>query len=169
MLKTHLCFLLTSQFRSMTIYNQRRLLERNTPLYIQLLLGIYFAQDQVKIECQSEFASSTNLLPSHRWSTNFLKLIDMESQVQTFQSFANLDEYGMLINHLGVLSHLQNDDQKAILAYLILFNIDESLLLSNNHGLEDMVIMNEIIFECFIHKTDSSFQLKDFSRCRFHQ
>jgi len=173
----HYFFLLISQFQRLTIYNQRRLLERNTPLYIQLILGIYFSQDQFKIENQPEEASpSVNFInflraftcadpenckktvklsifflllgsvhvkaacrtlmkwapTGNRWSTNFLKLIDVESQVQFFRPGTNLDEYGLLINQLRVLSHLKNKDQRAMLAYMILFSCDESILFSDN-------------------------------------
>ena len=38
------CFIF-SQFRRLTVENQRRLLERNTALYVQLNLGLYLAQE----------------------------------------------------------------------------------------------------------------------------
>ena len=119
----------------------------------------------MKLENQPDNASITNVLPSHHClSTNFLKLKAVESQVKSFRPCANLDEYGMLVNQLKVLSHLTNKDQRAMLAYLILFNKDELLMLNDNQGLEDTNMMNEIIFDSFIQTTNSSFELEDLSK-----
>jgi hypothetical protein len=158
---------LSSQFKRLTVENQRRLLERNTPLYIQLNLGIYLSQDQVKMENDpDEEASVTTTLPprSQCFSTNFLKFIAVESKMKSFLPTANLDEYGLLVNQLRVLSDLKNPDQRAMLSYMILFNNDDFLLFIDNQGLEDTNMMNEIIFDSYVRTTDSSFELKDLSK-----
>ncbi len=51
-----------------------------------------------------------------------------------------------------------------MLAYVILFNNDEMLMLNDNQGLEDTNMINEIIFDSFIRTTDSSFELEDLSK-----
>ena len=115
------------------------------------------------LENNPEEAVST-IVQSHCWPTNFLKLIDVESQVQYFRLGTNLDEYGLLINQLKVFSELNNMDQRAMLAYMILFSSDESLLFNGNEDLVEIKISNESIFDTFIQTTDSSFELADLSK-----
>jgi hypothetical protein len=152
-----------SQFRRLTVENQRRLLERNTPLYIQLNFGIYLSYDDVtrKIESHSDDASTAN---SNCWSKNFVNFKHLESRVQMFRPTVNLDDLGVMVNQLKVLSQPIDRDQRALLAYLILFNNDDSLLLTDNQGLEDTSMMNEIIFDSFIQTTNSNFELEDLTK-----
>ena len=103
-------------------------------------------------------------LSLHCLSTNFLKFLAAESEGKSFRPCANLNEYGFLVNQLKVLSQLKNEDQRALLAYVILFNNDEMLMLNENQGLEDTNIINEIIFDSFIRTSDSSFELEDLSK-----
>jgi len=53
-------------------------------------------------------------LSLHCWSTNFFKLLAAESEVKSFLPYANLHEYGFLVNQLKVLSRLNDEDQVPI-------------------------------------------------------
>ena len=156
------CFIF-SQFRRLTVENQRRLLERNTALYVQLNLGLYLAQDSDTAKNHLDEVSTTTP-QSERCSTNLQKFKNLETHLQVFRPTSNLDDYGLLFNQLKALSNPKNNYQRALLAYVILFNSDDSLLLTDNQGLEDTSMINEIIFDSFIETTSSSFELEDLTK-----
>ena len=130
-------------------------LDRNTPLYIQLCLGTYFSQDHIKLEAPEDYQLPPGI------STNFINFKHLDSQINLFRPDTNLDEYGLLIRQLRVITQIARTDQRALLAYVTLFDCDESVCLTDNEGLEDTNMMCEIMFDAHISTSSSLFDKKD--------
>ena len=107
--------------------NQGYLLERSTPLFIQLNLAIWLTRE----------------------SNNFRKFKDLDSNLGLFRSDTNLDQYETLVNQLKVLTGFSLPDQVAVLFYLILFDGHDSI----PQSLIEIELMNELIFVFCIKTT----------------
>jgi hypothetical protein len=146
---------LISQFHRLNADNKRLVLDRNTPLYIQLCLGTYLSQDHVKLEDVTNYQSPPD------FPSNFVNFKHLNSRINLFRPDTNLDEYGSLVNQLRVITQINRIDQKALLAYATLFDCDESVTLSDNEGLEDTNMMSEIMFDAQITTSSTHFDKKD--------
>lgn len=132
--------------------DQTRLLEHNTPLYLQFRLGSFLAENHVKEE-----PSASLTMPS----SNFINFRNLETQLGLFRPGTNLDEYETLINGLRCLKTSRSMEESAIITYVILFNLDETLQLTEMGGFEDIRLMNEIMFDSYITSTDTNFEIRD--------
>ena len=114
-------------FSRLDVENQGYLLERSTPLFIQLNLAIWLAREP----------------------NNFRKFKDLDSNLSLFRLDTNLDEYETLVNQLKVLTGLSRPNQVAVLFYLILFDGHDSI----PQSLVEIELMNELIFVFCIKTT----------------
>jgi hypothetical protein len=84
----------------------------------------------MKLTTTDEVSTTNQLIECG--STNFCKFKNMETHLKMFHATTNLDDFRLLVNQLKVLSQPKNTEQRAMLAYVILFNCDQSLLLTDN-------------------------------------
>jgi len=111
--------------------NQRYLMERSTPRFIQLNLAIWIIRE----------------------SNNFRKFKDITSQLGLFRPDTDLNEFETLLNQLNVLSGLRDRDQLAVFFYLILFDGHDAI----PQSLVEIELMNELIFVYFVKTTRFKF------------
>ena len=84
--------------------------------------------------------------------------------MELFKEETNLDEYQKLVDELRILTNIRSLEESAIITYVILFNSDEFLQLSDKDGLEDVRLMNEIMYESYITTTNDDFEIQDLSK-----
>ena len=84
--------------------------------------------------------------------------------MKLFKAGSNLDEYKKLVDELRVLPNLLSVEESAIVMYVILFNSDEFLQLTDKDGLDDVRLMNEIMFESYISTTEEDFEIEELSK-----
>jgi hypothetical protein len=111
--------------------NQRYLMERSNPRFIQLNLAIWLIRE----------------------SNNFIKFKDITSQLGLFRPDTDLNEYETLVNQLNVLSGLRDRDQLAVFFYLILFDGHDAI----PQSLVEIELMNELIFVFFVKTSRCQF------------
>ena len=134
----------------MNFTNRKRLLERNTPLYIQLRLGSYLSKNP--------FSSNP------KKANNFTNFKRLASQFELFRPDANLEEYEQLLDQLQTVTFLNRPDQRSLLAYVVLFCCDDLIYIGDNESLEDSTIMNEIMFDTFVATKNNEFDMHDLSK-----
>ena len=86
-----------SYFHRLNVEDQKRLLELNTPLFIQFRLGTFLAKNHVKEEVMT-----TPEVPTTP-SSNFLNFRHLDNRLKLFRTSANLDDYQQLVNELRCL------------------------------------------------------------------
>lgn len=88
-----------SQFTKLRKRDQRHLLSRNTPLYIQLYLSFYFSTPK-----GSQLLEHIQGSNSHQFDRNCLVFIQWFNAINAiFKSGANINEYAQLFATLNAL------------------------------------------------------------------
>jgi len=138
-------------FCQMSPEAQDHLLTTNTPLFNQFHL----------VCCLLDPRESPTPDPLHLQQLYTARL---ESIVQLFESRADLECYCSLVSRLRIIKDLTSVDQQAILAYIILFNMngDEAVSHISKGMFEDVSIINEVLFKKLIQKSVDSFGIDDF-------
>ena len=146
------------------------LLARNTPLYVQLCLGSYFgapsSKDQLVI-LQSYKLERTDKSIQCKNSSGFSgdvseQLTDLKrfnAISRLFRCGADLDHYGQLINQIKPLNSLDSLKFRAVLSYAIMFDFDDSLILTNPEAVTENRIQAEKLIKTYF-EGDSLNKLK---------
>lgn len=117
-------------FTNLETRDQRKLLCRNTPLFIQLYMGYHLLYQSRHLPKDSKMGEKP---VKKLWMNSFLQNLYLErfnSITTLFSPGADLDHYGRLITKLKGLPELETCKQLAVLSYIILFDHDENMNLS---------------------------------------
>ena len=128
-------------FRRLAKSDQLLLLARNGPLYIQLCLGTYLSSPSYKHQyCLLDIYNqiySDNLTGldspglETKYEGNYIDLKRFNAITRLFRTNADLEHFGQLIDQVKTLNPLTCSRFRAVLAYAILFDCDESLKLTS--------------------------------------
>ena len=133
--------------------NQQQLLARNTPLFLQLHLAYHIGK-VFGFEHQNN-----NNYKCKRFSA---KLQWFNSISQLFKPSADLQYYSQLLSELHSSLRLNSSKARAVLAYVIMFNFSSAMCLSDVFILEDIAILNDILFDnCLKSRDVSKLHLND--------
>ncbi len=154
-------FPLSSEFHMLSNVDQKKLIDRNTPLYIQLLIASYFgAHNGVKqLEFIQNFSQSSSADHSTR-EVFFMSLQNFNtiSQLFKFDSdlvyFCNLIEKIRSVNLVGI-------EQQAMLAYMVLF--DSLNDLNSSQILRAIAKRKEQIYHNCIEKINPEVTMEEIS------
>ncbi len=129
--------------------DQQKLLARNTPLFIQLYMGQFLLVEQRHSPTLKDREAIKNCI----LNLNQKKFLERFNTVTNlFVDKANFDTYGQLISKLQYLPELTGFQQKAIVAYTILFSIDDKM------DKRRIMKMNSI-FDCYIRTCENCLPL----------
>lgn len=109
------------EFNHLDVVNQEKLLVQNTTLFVQLFLGQNFLVESGHIPKDTKFEDQ----PKKKvWMSSFAQKLFLDrfnSKTGLFVNGTDLDTYGRLILKLKGLHEASSYEQKAILAYILLF------------------------------------------------
>lgn len=137
-------FFYFSEFYEMNHVDQQKLLARNTPLFIQLYMGQFLLVEQRHSPIMADGQAKKNNCIVNLNQRRFLERFNAVTDL--FVAEANLDNYGYFISKLRDLPELTGFQQKAIVAYTILFNSDDKMAKRRSHKLNS--IFNSYIRTC---------------------
>ena len=145
--------LVCRQFGRLPKSDQLILLARNAPLYIQLCLGTYLSSPSYKhqyclLEIYNQLCSDQDSsVPEKNYEGNYVDLKRFNAITRLFRSNADLDHYGQLIDQVKNLNPLTCSRFRAVLAYAILFDCDESLKLSSFDDVNESAAQAELLLQ----------------------
>lgn len=152
--------LLHSQFNKLRKKDQRQLLARNTPLYIQLYMAFYFSTPKgshllghIREVSQNPGHITSNFDRDSLIYNQWFNAINM-----IFKSGANIHYYAQLFESLKAL-RLSCAKVRAVLSYIILFDFDVRMNIADAFVLEDISILNEIMFLSCVKKNSDNFSV----------
>lgn len=137
------------EFCQLSKHDQRLLLARNSPLYIQLYMGCYFgAATGVR---QKDLIKQYQIITKHKETTNsnYINLFQFNAMIKLFREDADLDGY---IRQVDVFKtqEFTTIETRSLLSYMILFDHDESLKLSSKERIAKISTENDEIFQRYV-------------------
>lgn len=132
-----------SEFCELHPTDQQKILAKNTPLFIQLYIGQFLLVEP------RHSPATADKHPKKVWINNFDQnryLERFNAATNLFVPGADLHEYGNCIAKLKDLPELTTFRQKAIVAHVILFSVDESFVGWTNRNFDS--IFNDFIRTC---------------------
>ena len=96
--------------------------------------------------------------------TKFELLKKVNSELNLFLPGTDLDEYSRMIDQLKVLIQCRRPDLKPLLAHVLLFNADEIIDIEDKEDLDDLRLVNDIMFDLFVRTADASFDKRDLAQ-----
>jgi hypothetical protein len=143
--------------------DQRILLARNGPLFVQLFMGCYLlaqgGQTSHKSKVESSFGKKV-------WMSNFLQNLHLEKLDTTTGLFlpgTDLDQYAKLINRLKGLSALAME-HKAVLAFALLFDHNADVRLTSRSALADLSSCSVALYDSHVKTCDDCLDLPGLSK-----
>ena len=145
------------------MFDQKKLLARNTPLFVQLFLGCYLLADGNSCSAKVENSFGKKKV----WMSNFFQKQHLEkfnSATELFFLGSDLDEYARLINRLKGVTSLTLLEEKSILTNLILFDHDEAARLTDEALVGEILRSNRSLFEeSFVRASDDGVDITTLS------
>jgi len=141
--------------------NQKKLIDRNTPLFIQLFIASYFgAENGVKqLELIQNFCQSSSANHSDR-EAFFMSLQNFNTISQLFKFDSDLAYFCNLIEKIRSVN-LVGIEQQAMLAYMVLFDSLNDLNCSQNWIA--IAKRNETIYHYCIEKNNPDVTMEEIS------
>jgi hypothetical protein len=141
--------------------DQKQLIERNTPLYIQLLMASYFgAKNGTEQLCfiQNFYQISNQIHPTVE--VFFMSIENFNTISQLFKFDSDLVYFCDLIAKVSSVC-LVGIEQQALMAYIVLF--DSFKELNSSQALRAIAERNELIFDCCVEKINPEITLEEVS------
>ena len=151
------------QFVSLDKHDQRVLLARNTPLFVQLFIGSHLltqSSHSTKTKAEGSFGKKA-------WLSNFFQNMHLEkfnSMTKLFHPGTDLDHYARLINKLHGLPTLSLSEQTSVFAFIILFDHSNDVQLAGRAFIQDISILNETLFGRIVKTCDECVDLPTLSK-----
>ncbi len=144
-------------------YDQKKLLERNTFLFIQIFFGFYLGATSGTEQLSlihyflPKAIIKTDCLP------HFISLEQFNAIAKIFKTNEDLHQYKKLIHKVRNIQ-LSSNHQIAILAYLVIFDMDPPLFLNCIETLRKIQLENKLLFQsCIFISESNNFGFEEFT------
>jgi len=141
--------------------DQKKLMDRNMPLYIQLLIASYFGAEngaeQLQFICNFCNCSSANQSTREVF---FMSLQNFNTISKLFKFDSDLVYYCDLIAKVRSVC-LSGIEQQALMAYMVLFDCFKEL--KNSHVLKVIAKKYEMIFDFCVEKVNTEVTMEEIS------
>jgi hypothetical protein len=156
-----LLFFFSSEFQVLSNSDQKKLIDQNTPLYIQMLMASYFGAKNgaEQLSFIQNFCQKTNQNHPSR-EVNYMSLQNFNSITQLFNLNSDLVYYYNLIARVRSVN-LVGIEQQAKLAYMVLF--DNLKDFNSCQDLRTILKTNELIFDYCLEKITPEVKMEQIS------